>query len=231
MRPNRDRATLLQHVLDSIIATMSTCFELTDQNLDLDSPDRSDLSFGNRDRGNTTCIFLNSEVTLGTESEGLPEQTKNGYKGRAAYRFLNRKRKCETTPTSDLAAKRLNSDANQTCFVKNGVDVVSCCSNFCCGQLMGAMGVQKIDPECEAEFKSRSGFFKAVRATREEVHKDGQVNSKKRLLSRMKLGFTEGMRPPAFAAKYYFPGARSTSKQEYWWRTEEGSCIQVREDK
>ena len=85
------------------------------------------------------------------------------------------------------------------------------------------MGVQKIDPECEAEFKSRSGFFKAVRATREEVHKDGQFNSKKRLLSRMKLGFTEGMRPPAFAAKYYFPGARSTSKQEYWWRTEEGS--------
>ena len=109
---------------------MSTCFELTDQNLDLDSPDRSDLSFGNRDRGNTTCIFLNSEVTLGTESEGLPERTKNGYKGRAAYRFLNRKRKCETTPTSDLAAKRLNSDAIQTCFVKNGVDVVSCCIHF-----------------------------------------------------------------------------------------------------
>ena len=82
-------------------------------------------------------------------------------------------------PESDLAAKRLNSDAIQNCFVKNGLDVVSCCSNFCCGQLMGAMEVTKTDPTCESKFTSRSGFFKVVRATREEVHKDGQVNIKK----------------------------------------------------
>ena len=93
---------------------------------------------------------------------------------------------------------------------------------------MGAMEVTKTYPTCESEFTSRSGFFKAVRATREEVHKDGQVNGKKRLLNRMNLGFTKGMRPPAFAEKYYFPGARSCSKHEYWWITEEGSCVQVR---
>ena len=229
MRPNRDRATLLPQVLDAIIVTMSTCYELTYQNLDLDSPDRADLSSGNRDRRNTPCIFPTSVGARSTESEGLAEQTKNGYRDRAAYRFLNRKRRCETMPESDLAAKRLNSHAIQNCFVKNGVDIVSSCSNFCCGQLMGAMEVIKIDPTCEAEFMSKSGVFKAVRATREEIQKDGQVNNKKGLLSRMKLGFTEGMRPLAFAEKYYFPGARSTSKQEYWWRTEEGSCIQVRE--
>ena len=56
----------------------------------------------------------------------------------------------------------------------------------------------------------------------------GRLTARKRLLSRMKLGFTEGMRPHAFAEKYYFPGARSCSKQEYWWRTKEGSCVQVR---
>ena len=121
---------------DTIIATMSSCCELTDQNLDLTTPDRSGSSNENASRRNTSFNFPSSVGTGSTVSEELPEPSKNGLRGRAAYRFLNRKRKCETMPESELAAKLLNSDAIQNCLVKNGVGVVSCCSNFCCGQLI-----------------------------------------------------------------------------------------------
>ena len=92
---------------------------------------------------------------------------------------------------------------------------------------MGASQRETIHLNSTNETTVRKKFFHAARATREEIHKKGQSHSKRNLLSRLKLGFKEGMIKPDFAKDYYFPGARSKSRQEYWWRTEEDACVQL----
>ena len=150
---------------------------------------------------------------------------KPGARGRAGYRFLNRERK-RAREVSCLAEQRLNLDAIEDLFIYEKKNV-KCCQNFCCGQLMGASQRGTISLNLTTETAVKKKFFHAVRATRDEIHKNGQTHNKRNLLSRLKLGFTEGMIKPNFAKDYYFPGARSESRQEYWWRTEEGACVQV----
>ena len=73
----------------------------------------------------------------------------------------------------------------------------------------------------------RLSFVNAVVGTRTHIHEKGQLESGKRLLARLRIGFTEGMRALPFAMSYSFPGQRGVQQQEYWWRTEEGECVQV----
>ena len=80
---------------------------------------------------------------------------------------------------------------------------------------MGASLRGTISLNSTTETTVRKKFFHAVRATREEIHKNVQTHNKRNLLSRLKLGFTEGMINPDFAKDYYFHGARSESRREY----------------
>ncbi len=151
--------------------------------------------------------------------------SKNGARGRAPYRFLKRKH-ASARPISSLAERRVAVDEIDKCFV-HGVDILPCCGNFCCARLMGSEDLRKASLTSETGALQRAKFYSAVRETRVAVHGKGQKESGRQLLSRMQLGFSQGTIPLDFAKDYEFPGARSTSKQEYWWRTEEGGCVQV----
>ena len=155
--------------------------------------------------------------------------TKPGVTARAKYRYLSRNKRASATPGGGrglLFSKRVNNEAVVACFVKNN-QVIPCCSNKCCARLLGCDdGFFSSCPSPE-ESKQRMAFVDAVISTRKSIHEKGQLESGKRLLARLRLGFTEGMTALDFASSYTFPGQRGASMQEYWWRAVDGACVQV----
>ncbi len=153
--------------------------------------------------------------------------TRPGQAVRVPYRFLKRKhRTSEPSNKGVLFSKRVDNDKVIGSFVRDN-KFIPCCSNGCCAKLLGS------DPElfsaCPTpeECMQRLSFVKAVIGARTHIHEKGQLESGKRLLARLRIGFTEGMRALPFAKSYSFPGQRGVQQQEYWWRTEDGECVQV----
>ena len=146
---------------------------------------------------------------------------------RAPYRFVNR-RQAGSRVKSERLGKRVEVDEVLRSFFDDSGEVFACCSNGCCRQLLGAERDGSILLPTEAELSVRLAFRDAVLGTRKAIHEGGQVKSRARLLARLRMGFTEGTRPLRFNSDYVFPGSRSTSKQEYWWRTEDEDCVQVK---
>lgn len=149
-----------------------------------------------------------------------------GTRGRAAYRFLNRTAGVAPKPASGLALRRLNESEVLNDFL-DGRDVFRCCGNDCCLKLLGS------DPDCDFNLptdemiRQRRNFVSAVLATRKDIHSNGQIESGRRLLARLRLGVTESFQAPDFAQNYTFPGQRLVGTQEFWWRLEDGGCLQV----
>ena len=150
-----------------------------------------------------------------------------GRKGRAPYRFLNRDKDRKPREKSARLEKRFVVEEVLSSFFNDQGLVNGCCSNECCRQLLGVQDGSSLLVPSREELDIRTAFRDAVLETRKAIHEGGQVKSRDRLLARLRMGFTEGTRPLRFNPNYSFPGSRSTSKQEYWWRTEEGDCIQV----
>ena len=153
--------------------------------------------------------------------------TKPGQAVRAPYRFLKRKhRTSDPSNKGVLFSKRVDNFKVIDSFVSDN-KVIPCCSNRCCAQLLGSNAELFSSCPTPDESMQRLSFVNAVVGTRTHIHEKGQLESGKRLLARLRIGFTEGMRALPFAMSYSFPGQRGVQQQEYWWRTEEGECVQV----
>ena len=190
-----------------------------------------------------TASVLDSDSNGSSSQERSPNSTdstartatlikKNGRRGRAEYRFLNRKR-AGPKPASKLLQKRTSQEGvcrkiTVTEVTTGSLAVRPCCSNQCIARLVGS------DPELftacptEEESRQRQSFVDAVIATRKAVHSEGQISSANYLMNRLRFGMSAGTEPLGFAETYSYPLQRETSCQEYWWRTEEGACVQVR---
>lgn len=145
---------------------------------------------------------------------------------RAPYRFVNRQER-KPREKSERLAKRVVADEILNSFLNEKGELLGCCSNECCAQLLGGLEASRLTLPTATNLEVREGFRDAVLETRKAIHGGNQVESRKRLLTRLRLGFTHGERPLRFNPDYKFPGSRSSSTQEYWWQTEEGDCIQV----
>ena len=173
-------------------------------------------------------LSRNPIMSLPTDKERpLParDYATPGLTGRAMYQNVRRK---TSRPAHNgvLFSKRVDNEKVIGSFVKDNY-VVPCCANTCCAKLLGSHADLFSACPCPEEGKQRLAFVKAVVATRTHIHENGQLESGKRLLARLRLGFSEGMRSLPFAQSYSFPGQRGASQQEYWWRTEDGACVQV----
>jgi hypothetical protein len=176
-------------------------------------------------------ILIMSEGVVNDRERPLigSSHTKPGVTGRAKYRYLSRNKRASEACGGKgvLFSKRVNNEEVVACFVRNN-RVIPCCSNQCCARLLGCdAGLFASCPTPE-ECKQRLAFVEAVISTRRSIHEKGQLESGKRLLARLRLGFNEGMTALPFASSYTFPGQRGASMQEYWWRTVDGACVQVR---
>ena len=147
-------------------------------------------------------------------------------KGRAPYRFLNRKSGFQRAKSERLA-KRVVSEEILNSFIDEKGVVIGCCSNECCSQLLGVSDSSSLALPTTKDLRLREAFRDAVLETRKAIHEGGQVQSGKRLVARLRLGFSQGEKKLRFNPFYNFPGSRSSSKQEYWWTTEEGDRVQV----
>ena len=147
---------------------------------------------------------------------------------RAMYRYVRRKTSCPAH-NGVLFSKRVDNEKIIGSFFKDN-KAVPCCANTRCAKLLGSHAELFSTCPCPEESNQRLDFVKAVIATRTHVHENGQLESGKRLLARLRLGFSEGMRALPFAQAYSFLGQRGASQQEYWWRTEDGACVQVLSD-
>lgn len=159
----------------------------------------------------------------------LSSTFKPGENSRACYRYLKRSMP-KPREGQVLYKRRVDEDKVLDKFLNESKTTVRpCCKNSCCAKLLGS------DPErfssCPSpeESMQRLSFVNAVIATRKEIHSKGELESGKRLLNRLRLGFTEGMKVTDWMGAYTFYGrASGMSKQEYWWRTEDEACVQVR---
>ena len=168
-------------------------------------------------------------MSLPTDNERpLPAYASHCGIGRAMYRYV-RRQASRPAHNGVLFSKRVDNEKVIGSFVKDN-KVIPCCANTCCAKLLGSHAELFSTCPCPEESQQRLAFVKAVVATRTHVHENGQLESGKRLLARLRLGFSEGMRAPPFAQSYSFPGQRGASQQEYWWRTEDGACVQVLND-
>ena len=150
--------------------------------------------------------------------------------GKRGYRFLKRKR-AAPKPLSKLLEKRLSSEGvcNDLTHANNDGSrvITNCCSNQCLGQLLGSdSGLFTACPSTE-EATQRHAFVEAVIETRRAIHSEGEIKSGECLTNRLRSGFSAGLTQLSFASEYSFPDQRLQASQEYWWRTEGGSCVQV----
>jgi hypothetical protein len=178
-----------------------------------------------------SLLTSNPIMSLPTDNERpltARDNASPGWTGRAMYRYVRRK---ASRPAHNgvLFSRRVDNQKVIGSFVKDN-KVIPCCANTCCAKLLGSHAELFSTCPCPEESNQRLEFVKAVVATRTHVHENGQTDSGKRLLARLRLGFSEGMRALPFAQSYSFPGQRGASQQEYWWRTEDGACVQVLSD-
>ena len=150
-----------------------------------------------------------------------------GMTGRAIHRNVrNNKTASGPSHKGKLFSKRVDNEKVIGSFVKDD-KVIPCCANKCCAKLLGSHAELFSACPCPEEGMQRLSFVNAVVATRTHIHERGQLDSGKRLLARLRLGFSEGTRALQFTKSYSFPGQRGASQQEYWWRTEDEACVQV----
>jgi len=176
-------------------------------------------------------VHLSSIMSFPNENErplSSPNYPKPGVTDRARHHLLSRTN-LASRPCSHkgvLFSKRVNNEQVVASFVKDD-KVIPCCANACCAKLLGSHAELFSSCPGPEESMQRLAFVNSVVATRTHIHEKGQLESGKRLLARLRLGFSEGTRALPFAKSYSFPGQRGASGQEYWWRTEDEACVQV----
>ena len=162
----------------------------------------------------------------------LVVRKKQGVRGRSEYRFLKRQPAAPKT-MSKLLLKRTSQEAVCREITVDGPNgsrsVRPCCSNRCIARMVGSPHELFTACPTSEESVQRQKFVDAVIATRKVVHSEGQISScANSLVNRLRFGISAGLQPLDFAVGYSFPAQRSITTQEYWWRTEDGACVQVR---
>lgn len=172
-----------------------------------------------------------------TELELEPEspiaETDNGRRAKYTYRSRNR-------PGPKLPSKRFLELISEQKIIDDFVlpvndsdptghrPVKPCCKNLCCAQLLGSPAC--FDSPSAELAQQRAQFVANVKSTRAVTHGTTQCQSGDRLISNLRLGYSLATTALVFAPDYSFSNASPISqegKQNYYWRLEDGSTVQV----
>ena len=132
--------------------------------------------------------------------------TKPGQTVRAPYRFFKRKHR-----TSDPSSKGVlfskRSSARSLGITRSFRVAQTGVAPSCLAPM------PNFSPHAQPPRRACNSFVNAAVGTRTHIHVKGQLESGKRLLARLRIGFTEMMRAFSFAKSYFFTGQPGVQQQ------------------